>query len=64
MLRLILIYMATVIVNNDSKVQVANGSENMRLRNSMSIDNLLVAFPDGLPTDFMLKFHKDRKSVV
>lgn len=59
MLRLILIYMATVIVNNDSKVQVANGGENMRLRNSMSIDNLLVAFPDSLPSDFMLKFHND-----
>ena len=51
--------MATVIVNNDSKVEVANGNENMRLRNSMSIDNLLVAFPDKLPDDFMLKFHND-----
>ena len=48
--------MATVIVNNDANVQVANGGENMRLRNSMSIDNLLVAFPDNLPSDFMLKF--------
>ena len=51
--------MATVIVNNDANVQVANGGENMRLRSSMSIDNLLVAFPDSLPTDFMLKFHND-----
>lgn len=51
--------MATVIVNNDSNVQAANGNENMRLRNSMSIDNLLVAFPDKLPDDFMLKFHND-----
>lgn len=51
--------MATVIVNNDANVQVANGGENMRLRNSMSIDNLLVAFPDSLPADFMLKFHND-----
>ena len=51
--------MATVIVNNDANVQVANGGENMRLRNSMSIDNLLVAFPNNLPSDFMLKFHND-----
>lgn len=51
--------MATVIVNNDANVQVANGGENMRLRSSMSIDNLLVAFPDKLPDDFMLKFHND-----
>ena len=51
--------MATVIVNNDTNVKAANGNENMRLRNSMSIDNLLVAFPDNLPTDFMLKFHDD-----
>ena len=51
--------MATVIVNNDANVQVANGGENMHLRNSMSIDNLLVAFPDNLPSDFMLKFHND-----
>lgn len=51
--------MATIIVNSDVNVQVANGGENMRLRNSMSIDNLLVAFPDKLPDDFMLKFHND-----
>ena len=51
--------MATVIVNSDANVQAANGGENMRLRNSMSIDNLLVAFPDKLPDDFMLKFHND-----
>ena len=51
--------MATVIVNSDANVQVANGGENMRLRSSMSIDNLLVAFPDNLPTDFMLKFRND-----
>ena len=55
----IYLIMATVIVNNDANVQVANGGENMRLRNSMSIDNLLVAFPDNLPSDFMLKFHND-----
>lgn len=49
--------MATVIVNNDSKVQVANGGENMRLRNSMSITNIVTAYPDSLPTDFKLVFH-------
>ena len=59
MLRLIPIIMATVIVNNASDVKVANGGENMRLRNSMFIDNLLVAFPDSLPSDFTLKFHND-----
>ena len=40
--------MATVIVNNDSNVQVANGSNNMSLRNAMAITNLLTAYPDSL----------------
>ena len=59
MLRLILIYMATVIVNNDSKVQVANGSNNMSLRNAMAITNIITAYPDALPADFKLVFHND-----
>ena len=59
MLRLILIYMATVIVNNDSNVQVANGSNNMNLRNAMAITNIVTAYPDSLPADFKLVFHND-----
>lgn len=59
MLRLILIYMATVIVNNDANVQVANGSNNMSLRNAMAITNIITAYPDKLPDDFKLVFHND-----
>ena len=59
MLRLILIYMATVIVNNDSNVQVANDSSNMNLRNAMAITNVVTAYPDALPSDFKLVFHND-----
>ena len=59
MLRLILIYMATVIVNNDANVQVANGSNNMSLRNAMAITNIVTAYPDALPADFKLVFHND-----
>lgn len=51
--------MATVIVNNDSNVQVANGSNNMSLRNAMAITNLLTAYPDKMPDDFKLVFHND-----
>lgn len=51
--------MATVIVNNDSNVQVANGSNNMSLRNTMAITNLLTAYPDKMPDDFKLVFHND-----
>ena len=49
--------MATVIVNNDSNVQAANGSNNMSLRNAMAITNIVTAYPDSLPTDFKLVFH-------
>lgn len=59
MLRLILIYMATVIVNSDANVTAANGSNNMSLRNAMAITNLLTAYPDKLPDDFKLVFHND-----
>ena len=44
--------MATVIVNNDSNVQVANGSSNMSLRNAMAITNIVTAYPDKMPEDF------------
>ena len=51
--------MATVILNNDAKVQVANGSNNMSLRNAMAITNIITAYPDKLPDDFKLVFHND-----
>nr|DAT29336.1 MAG TPA: hypothetical protein [Caudoviricetes sp.] len=51
--------MATVIVNNDSNVQVANGSSNMSLRNAMAITNIVTAYPDKMPDDFKLVFHND-----
>ena len=51
--------MATIILNNDANVQTANGSNNMTIRNTMAITNLLAAYPDSLPTDFKLVFHND-----
>ena len=59
MLRLIPIIMATVVINSDANVQVANGSSNMSLRNAMAITNLLTAYPDKMPDDFKLVFHND-----
>lgn len=51
--------MATVIVNNDSNIQAANGSNNMSLRNATAITNLITAYPNGMPDDFKLVFHND-----
>ena len=51
--------MATVILNNDSNVQVANCSSNLNLRNAMAITNIVTAYPNKLPDDFKLVFHND-----
>lgn len=51
--------MATVMINNNDKVQSANGQETMRIRNNMAIDNLLTAYPGALPGDFKLVLHND-----
>lgn len=55
--------MATVILNNDKDVERANSAEKLRVRQSTTINNLLVAYPDALPDDFKFVFHDDLRYI-
>lgn len=55
--------MATVILNNDKDVERADSAKKLRVRQSTTINNLLVAYPDALPDDFKFVFHDDLRYI-